>query len=79
MTSPVKLHVYDLSSGLARQLSQQLTGRQIDGIWYAPLHLARCAVGLTVAMLLGIHPSLYLARRYSMARESALLPQADLM
>ena len=34
MSSPVKLYVYDLSNGLARQLSLQLTGRQIDGIWY---------------------------------------------
>ncbi|KAF8158518.1 thioredoxin family protein [Crassisporium funariophilum] len=33
MTS-VKLYVYDLSNGMARQLSQQLTGRQIDGIWH---------------------------------------------
>ena len=31
---PVKLYVYDLSNGLARQMSQQLTGRQIDGIWF---------------------------------------------
>ncbi|KAJ3516963.1 hypothetical protein NLJ89_g788 [Agrocybe chaxingu] len=31
---PVKLYVYDLSNGLARQLSRQLTGRQIDGIWH---------------------------------------------
>ena len=34
MSSPVKLYIYDLSNGLARQLSLQLTGRQIDGIWY---------------------------------------------
>ena len=33
MTSPVKLYVYDLSNGLAKQLSLQLTGKQIDGIW----------------------------------------------
>lgn len=33
MSNSVKLYVYDLSNGLARQLSQQLTGRQIDGIW----------------------------------------------
>ncbi|KZP33435.1 DUF862-domain-containing protein [Athelia psychrophila] len=32
--SSVKLYVYDLSNGLARQMSQQLTGRQIDGIWH---------------------------------------------
>ncbi|TRM64171.1 PPPDE putative peptidase domain-containing protein [Schizophyllum amplum] len=34
MTSPVQLYVYDLSNGLAKQLSLQLTGRQIDGIWH---------------------------------------------
>jgi desumoylating isopeptidase 1 len=33
MTHPVKLYVYDLSDGLAKQLSLQLTGKQIDGIW----------------------------------------------
>ncbi|KAI0755121.1 PPPDE putative peptidase domain-containing protein [Daedaleopsis nitida] len=32
--SKVQLYVYDLSNGLARQLSRQLTGRQIDGIWH---------------------------------------------
>lgn len=32
--APVQLYVYDLSNGLARQMSLQLTGRQIDGIWY---------------------------------------------
>ncbi|KAF7314207.1 hypothetical protein MKEN_00892900 [Mycena kentingensis (nom. inval.)] len=34
MSSTVKLYVYDLSNGLAKQLSAQLTGRQIDGIWH---------------------------------------------
>ena len=34
MTSSVKLYVYDLSNGLAKQLSLQLTGKQIEGIWY---------------------------------------------
>ncbi|PPQ86324.1 hypothetical protein CVT25_005625 [Psilocybe cyanescens] len=34
MSAPVKLYVYDLSRGMARQLSRQLTGRQIDGIWH---------------------------------------------
>ncbi|KAL1689367.1 PPPDE putative peptidase domain-containing protein [Schizophyllum commune] len=34
MASPVKLYVYDLSNGLAKQLSLQLTGKQIDGIWH---------------------------------------------
>ncbi|KAI0333739.1 DUF862-domain-containing protein [Cubamyces sp. BRFM 1775] len=30
----VQLYVYDLSNGLAKQLSRQLTGRQIDGVWH---------------------------------------------
>lgn len=29
----VELYVYDLSNGLAKRLSRQLTGKQIDGIW----------------------------------------------
>ncbi|KAI9277969.1 PPPDE putative peptidase domain-containing protein [Umbelopsis sp. AD052] len=33
MTS-VKLYVYDLSQGMAKQMSLSLTGRQIDGIWH---------------------------------------------
>lgn len=33
--SRVHLYVYDLSNGLARQLSLSLTGKQLDGIWYA--------------------------------------------
>jgi len=32
--SSVKLYVYDLSNGMAKKLSRQLTGRQIDGIWH---------------------------------------------
>lgn len=32
--SAVKLYVYDLSNGMAKSLSLQLTGRQIDGIWH---------------------------------------------
>ena len=35
----VQLYVYDLSNGMARQLSRQLTGRQIDGIWQVDSHL----------------------------------------
>lgn len=34
MSTPVQLYVYDLSNGLARQMSMQLMGRQIDGIWH---------------------------------------------
>lgn len=31
---PVKLYVYDLSRGMARQLSPLILGKQIDGIWH---------------------------------------------
>ncbi|KAI8075061.1 PPPDE putative peptidase domain-containing protein [Gongronella butleri] len=31
---PVKLYIYDLSQGMARQMSQAMTGKQIDGIWH---------------------------------------------
>lgn len=34
---PVKLYVYDLSRGMARQMSLPLTGRQIDGIWHTSI------------------------------------------
>ncbi|KAH9080432.1 DUF862-domain-containing protein [Lactarius deliciosus] len=34
MSYPVKLYVYDLSNGLARTMSPQFLGRQIDGIWH---------------------------------------------
>ncbi|OBZ71746.1 Desumoylating isopeptidase 1 [Grifola frondosa] len=34
MSNKVQLYVYDLSNGLAQQLSLQLTGRQINGIWH---------------------------------------------
>ncbi|KAF8626145.1 hypothetical protein AX15_005039 [Amanita polypyramis BW_CC] len=37
MSSAVNLYVYDLSSGLAKQLSRQLIGRQIDGIWHTSI------------------------------------------
>ncbi|KAJ7254321.1 PPPDE putative peptidase domain-containing protein [Mycena haematopus] len=35
--APVQLYIYDLSNGLAKQLSVQLTGRQIDGIWHSSI------------------------------------------
>ncbi|KAJ3777931.1 PPPDE putative peptidase domain-containing protein [Lentinula raphanica] len=37
MPEPVKLYVYDLSNGMAKQMSLQLTGRQIDGIWHTSI------------------------------------------
>ncbi|KAJ7212262.1 PPPDE putative peptidase domain-containing protein [Mycena pura] len=37
MESLVQLYLYDLSNGLARQMSAQLTGRQIDGIWHSSI------------------------------------------
>ena len=40
--SRVQLYVYDLSNGLAKQLSRQLTGRQIDGIWCANTQRMLC-------------------------------------
>jgi len=30
----VKLHVYDLSRGMARSMSLPIVGKQIDGIWH---------------------------------------------
>ncbi|KAF7359750.1 PPPDE peptidase domain-containing protein 2 [Mycena venus] len=37
MASPVKLYIYDLSKGKAKQLDVQLTGRQISGIWHTSI------------------------------------------
>lgn len=34
---PVHLYVYDLSRGMARQMSMALTGLQIDGIWHTSI------------------------------------------
>jgi hypothetical protein len=47
MTSPVKLYVYDLSRGMARAMSMQFLGRQIDGIWYSPTFESSCEHHLT--------------------------------
>ncbi|KAG8832841.1 hypothetical protein FRC17_000545 [Serendipita sp. 399] len=33
----VQLYVYDLSRGMASQLSQQLTGRHIEGVWHTSI------------------------------------------
>jgi hypothetical protein len=30
----VKLHVYDLSNGMAAQFSRQLIGKYIEGVWH---------------------------------------------
>lgn len=38
-TTRIELYVYDLSHGLASTLGQQLTGKQIDGIWHTALVL----------------------------------------
>lgn len=35
--SRVELYVYDLSGGLARQLSTALLGRQFDGVWHTSI------------------------------------------
>uniref|UniRef100_A0AAZ3R665 palmitoyl-protein hydrolase n=1 Tax=Oncorhynchus tshawytscha TaxID=74940 RepID=A0AAZ3R665_ONCTS len=34
---PVKLYVYDLSNGMARQLSPLMLGKQLDGIWHTAI------------------------------------------
>lgn len=31
---PVKLYIYDMSKGMARQLSPVMLGKQLDGIWH---------------------------------------------
>ncbi|KAG5262608.1 hypothetical protein AALO_G00276900 [Alosa alosa] len=33
----VKLHIYDLSKGMARQLSPAMLGKQLDGIWHTAI------------------------------------------
>lgn len=30
----IKLHVYDLSQGMAAQFSRQLIGKHIEGVWH---------------------------------------------
>jgi hypothetical protein len=47
MTSPVKLYVYDLSRGMARAMSMQFLGRQLDGIWYSRTFESSCEHFLT--------------------------------
>ncbi|KAI7867361.1 PPPDE putative peptidase domain-containing protein [Spinellus fusiger] len=39
MGETVKLYLYDLSNGMARQMSLALTGKQIDGIWHTSVVL----------------------------------------
>lgn len=34
---PVKLYVYDLSRGMARQMSPIMLGKQLDGIWHTAI------------------------------------------
>lgn len=34
---PVKLYVYDMSKGMARQLSPIMLGKQLDGIWHTAI------------------------------------------
>ncbi|XP_028264294.1 desumoylating isopeptidase 1b [Parambassis ranga] len=36
-TYPVKLYIYDLSRGMARQLSPVMLGKQLDGIWHTAI------------------------------------------
>jgi hypothetical protein len=37
MSYKVKLHVYDISGGMASQFSRQLVGRHFEGIWHTGL------------------------------------------
>ncbi|DBA03357.1 TPA: hypothetical protein N0F65_004634 [Lagenidium giganteum] len=39
MGFPVELRVYDLSRGMAKQLSTALLGKQFDGIWHTGVHV----------------------------------------
>ncbi|KAJ3327070.1 hypothetical protein HDU76_012388 [Blyttiomyces sp. JEL0837] len=50
MGAKVQLYIYDLSAGMARMLSQQLTGKLIEGIW----HTAVVAFGKEVYFGQGI-------------------------
>lgn len=34
---PVKLYIYDLSRGMARQLSPLILGKQLEGIWHTAI------------------------------------------
>ncbi|XP_044035198.1 desumoylating isopeptidase 1b [Siniperca chuatsi] len=34
---PVKLYIYDLSRGMARQMSPIMLGKQLDGIWHTAI------------------------------------------
>ncbi|XP_076025824.1 desumoylating isopeptidase 1b [Genypterus blacodes] len=34
---PVKLYIYDMSRGMARQLSPVMLGKQLDGIWHTAI------------------------------------------
>ena len=68
MSSPVELYVYDLSNGMARQLSAQLTGRQIDGIWYTLLSFYHYTHRLTVPCI-GTLQSSYSGKKSSMVME----------
>lgn len=34
MEQPVVLNLYDLSGGLAKNMSRAIIGKQIDGIWH---------------------------------------------
>ncbi|KAG9102103.1 hypothetical protein FRC06_002319 [Ceratobasidium sp. 370] len=52
--SKVQLYVYDLSGGLAKALSLQMTGKQIDGIW----HTSVVAFGKEIFYGQGIHTTL---------------------
>ncbi len=65
--APVQLYVYDLSNGLARSLSFQLTGKQIDGVWWVIHPTLSCILSAT-NIILGIRLLLSSERRSITAR-----------
>ncbi|KAJ4459341.1 putative desumoylating isopeptidase 1 [Paratrimastix pyriformis] len=50
--TPVKLHVYDMTQGMAKQLSRQLLGHEIEGVWHTGVIVY--GVGLSRFFLAGI-------------------------
>ena len=60
----VELYVYDLSRGMAKSMSQMLTGKQIDGIWLVIFRSVQWR-WTALTRCIGIAPSWYLAERSS--------------
>jgi hypothetical protein len=62
----VKLYVYDLSNGLAKRLSQQYIGQQIDGIWYVAPSSNLVIYISDLCVMSGIRLWLFSGRKYFM-------------